>query len=135
MSDRNVSEDVIRVHVENTGDFPNPGNAEEREPESFSLSTVVVSTAAPYNKIESVLSQDPLRKDFSLVSLDGTVILCHSQAQANSASNQSAGLPAPDGAVLGQGQAITGTGTGRMWAVATGAAPCRVGIFINRREL
>lgn len=135
MSERQISDEVIRVHVENPEEMKNPGNTEEREPEHFSLSTVVVSTALPYNTVEQVLSQDPLRKDFSIVSLDGTIVLCHSQAQANDKANQVANVPFPVGAVLSQGMALTGTGTGRMWAVATGATPCRVGVFINRRDV
>jgi hypothetical protein len=134
MSDRFISDEVIRVHLENPQEITGVGDKEEFEPEHFSLSTVVVSTAAPYNKIEKVLALDPLRKDFSIVSLDGTIVLCHSLAQANSAANQVANVPFPEGAVLGQNAALTGTGTGQMWAVATGATPCRVGIFINRRD-
>lgn len=134
MSDRNVSDDVIRVHLENPEDV-RPGNVEEREPEHFVFSTVAVAfNTAGYNNSEQLLAEDPLRKDFSVLSVDNPVVICHSASQLTDPANQVANTPYPQGALVPAGVSVTGTGTGRVWVVATTAQPSRVSVFINRRN-
>jgi hypothetical protein len=123
---------AIPVHVVNPEDFA-AGNVEEHEPEHFQFYTVVVAfNTTGYNNIEQILPEDPLRKDWSIVSLDAAVVVCN-KAQAFDKANQVTNVPFPQGAVLGAGMAVTGTGTAQAFVVATGSTPSRVGVFVNRR--
>jgi hypothetical protein len=129
----NISEDVVRVHLENPNDIAIQ-RTEEKEPEHFVFSTVVVASATNgINPFEQVFALDPLRKDFSISAVDNPVVICHTAAQLSDKNNQAAGVPFPQGAYLAAGQSFTGTGTGRLWVVATVAGASRVSIFENRR--
>jgi len=135
LSDRPISEEVIRVYVENPEEFPNPGNVEEKEPEHFSFSTVAVAyDLAGYNNSEQVLALDPLRKDASILAVDNAVVVCHSHQQVTDPANQISGVPYPQGAYLPAGSSLTVTGTGPAWVVATVSSASRVSVFINRRN-
>jgi hypothetical protein len=129
-----ISEDVVRVHLENASDIAIQ-RTEEKEPEHFSFSTVVVASAtAGINPYEQVLAEDPLRKDFSIMAVDSPVIICHAASQLTDKANQVAGVPFPQGAYLPAGGSVTGTGTGRLWVVATVTTASRVSLFVNRRD-
>jgi hypothetical protein len=126
-------EDAIKVHVVNTDDI-NIVRTEEKEPQHFVLSTVVVAYGvAGYNNYEAVLTEDPLRKDWSILAVDTPIVLC-SKSQLTDPANQVSGIPYPQGGYLPAGSSITGTGTAQLFAVATSDVPCRVSIFVNRRN-
>ena len=128
-----ISEDIVRVHLENPGDIAIQ-RTEEKEPEHFVFSTVVVGFGiSGYNNYEQVLAEDPLRKDFSILSLDNPVVICN-KAQVNDKANQVAGVPFPQGALLPAGSSFTGTGTAQIFVVATTGSPSRVSVFVNRRN-
>jgi hypothetical protein len=106
---------------------------EEKEPEHFQFYTVVVAFGVTgYNNFEQVLPEDPLRKDWSIVTWDAPVVICN-KAQVNDKANQVSGVPFPQGGLLQQGSAVTGTGTAQAFVVATSATPTRVSVFVNRR--
>jgi hypothetical protein len=124
--------DAIPVHIVNPEDFA-AGNVEEHEPEHMQFYTVVVAyNTTGYNNYEQVLPEDPLRKDWSIVSMDAAVVICN-KAQVSDKANQVANVPFPQGAVLPANTAVTGTGTAQVFVVATGSTPSRVGVFVNRR--
>jgi hypothetical protein len=126
-------EDAIKVHVCNTDDFK-VTRTEEKEPQHFVLSTVVVAyNTSGYSNYEQVLPEDPLRKDWSILAVDTAIVLC-SKSQLTDPANQVSGIPYPQGGLLPSGSSITGTGTAQLFAVATSATPCRVSIFVNRRS-
>ena len=134
MSGRSITEEVVRVHLENPEDI-NVQKTEEHEPEHFVFSTVAVAfNTTGYNNFEQVVALDPLRKDWSITVLDNPVVLCHSHQQMTDPANQVSGLPFPQGAMLPAGQSFTFTGTGPAWVVATVAAASRVSIAVNRRN-
>ena len=129
-----MSEDVIRVHLENPGDIAIQ-QTEEKEPEHFVFSTVVVAyNTTGYNNFEQVAAQDPLRKEFTITAVDNPVVLCHSHQQLTDPANQVLGVPYPQGALLVAGQSFDLTGTGPAWVVATVGAASRVSIAVNRRN-
>lgn len=129
-----ISEDIIRVHVENHDDLKTV-RTEAHEPEHFVFSTVVVAyNTAGYNNVEQVLAEDPLRKDASIMAVDNPVVICHAASQLTDPANQVSGVPYPQGAYLPAGSSLTVTGTGRAWVVATVASASRVSLFINRRD-
>jgi hypothetical protein len=128
-----ISDDVIRVHVENAEEL-RALPTEELEPEHAIFQTVVVANAAGYDKYTQILAEDPLRKDWSIYSVDQAIVICHSAAQANAAANQVASvINPPVGAYLGAGSALTLTGRSAVWIAATSATPTRVSVAINRR--
>jgi hypothetical protein len=130
----NISEDVVRVHLENPQDI-NVQRTEEREPEHFVFSTVVIAFGVPgLNPYEQVLAEDPLRKDWSILAIDAPIVICN-KSQISDKANQVAGVPFPQGAYVPQGGAVTGTGTAQIFAVATSATPCRVSVYVNRRSV
>lgn len=130
---REHSEGVVRVHLENPEDI-HVQKTEEKEPEHFVFSTVVVAHGvAGYNNYEQVLPEDPLRKDWSILAVDAAVVICN-KAQLNDPANQVAAVPFPQGGLLPQNASISGTGTAQIFAVATSATPCRVSVFVNRRS-
>lgn len=130
---REMTDSIVRVHLENPHDIQ-VVRTEEKEPEHFVFSTVVVAYGVTgYNNFEQVLAEDPLRKDFSILAVDTAIVLC-SKAQVNDKANQVAGVPFPQGAYLPQGSSFTGTGTAQLFAVATSAIPCRISVFVNRRN-
>jgi hypothetical protein len=127
-----ISEDVVRVHLENPTDIAIQ-RTEEKEPEHFVFSTVVVAGAtAGLSPSEQVLAEDPLRKDFSILAIDNPVVIC-SKAQLSNPANQVAGVPFPQGAYLPAGSSFSSTGTAQLFVVATVAAASRVALFVNRR--
>jgi len=130
----NISEDVVRVHLENPQDI-SVQRTEEHEPEHFVFSTVAVAFGTTgYDNFEQVLALDPLRKDASILAVDNPVVVCHSHQQLTDPANQVSGVPFPQGAYLPAGSSLTVTGTGPCWVVATVAAASRVSVFINRRN-
>jgi hypothetical protein len=129
---REITDSIVRVHLENP-EAIKIQRTEEKEPEHFQFSTVVVAYNTPgYNNYEPVLPLDPLRKDWSILAVDGPVVVCN-KAQVNDKANQVAGVPFPQGGYLAQGGSITGTGTAEAFVVATSATPVRVSVFVNRR--
>jgi hypothetical protein len=125
--------DAVKVHVTNADDF-SIQKVEEREPEHFVFSTVVVAFNLPgYNNYEQALPEDPLRKDFSILSLDNPVVIC-TKAQLTDTANQKPGVPFPQGGLLPAGTSVTGTGTAQIFVVATTGAASRVSLFVNRRN-
>lgn len=132
-------DDRVHVHVDNFDDFK-VTRTEEVEPEHFITRTYVlvlpeqlqVASDNPQHYLD-VLQLDPLRKEAAIQSLDNTVVICHSKAQAQSIRNQDAALPEPDGIPLSAGQTLSVTGTGALWAVATVAGNSRVSVITNRR--
>jgi hypothetical protein len=130
----NISEDVVRVHLENPNDIAIQ-RTEEKEPEHFVFSTVAVAfNTTGYNNFEQVLALDPLRKDASILAVDNAVVVCHSHQQMTDPANQVAGVPFPQGAYLPAGSSLTVAGTGPCWVVATVASASRISIAVNRRE-
>ena len=130
---RTLSEDVIRVHIENADDVKSVSTV-EKEPEHFAFGTRVIANAAGYDKFTLLLNEDPQRKDWSITTIDQAIVMCHSAAQANSASNQVAStVSPPDGALINAGGAFTFVGTGPVWIAATSATPTRVSYAVNRR--
>ena len=132
-----ISEDVVRVHLENPQDI-NVQRTEEHEPEHMVFSTVVVQGGQVYggpglNPYEQVLPEDPLRKDWSILAVDAPIVLCN-KSQVNDKANQVAAVPFPQGAYVPQNVAISSTGTAQVFAVATTNAACRISIFVNRRK-
>jgi hypothetical protein len=123
----------VKVHITNPGDMV--VRTEEREPEHFVLATITLQTpaqlAAQGQGPQLILAEDPLRKDAALYPADAAIVICHSPQQAASAGNQVAGFIAPDGAYVSQGQSVTLTGTGRVYAACQVAT--RVSIIVNRR--
>jgi hypothetical protein len=133
MSDREITEQVVRVHLENADDI-NVRKTEEHEPEHFVFTTVVVAfNVNGYNNSEQVLALDLLRKDASILSVDQPVVICHSHSQMTDPANQVGGVPYPQGAYLPAGSSLTFSGTGPMWVVATVNQPSRISIAVNRR--
>jgi len=108
---------------------------EEQEPEHFVFATITLqppsALAVQGQGPQLLLAEDPLRKDASLYSVDAPIVICHSPQQASSAGNQVAGFTAPDGAYIAQGQSVSLTGTGRVYATCQVAT--RVSLIINRR--
>src|SRR5260370_14970267 len=105
MSNREITDGVVRVHLENPQDV-GVSKVEEHEPEHMVCSTVVVAFGVPgYNNFEQVLAEDPLRKDWSLLAVDAPVVVCN-KSQVNDKANQVAGVPFPQGAYVPQGGAI-----------------------------
>lgn len=132
MSEREISDGIVRVHLENPQDIAIQ-RTEEHEPEHFNFYTVVVAYGVTgYNPFEQVLPEDPLRKDWSILAVDGPVVLCN-KLQVNDKANQVANVPFPQGGYLPQNASVSGTGTAQLFAVATSATPCRVSVFVNRR--
>lgn len=128
------SEDIIRVHVENTQDLK-VERTEEKEPEHVTFATFVVANGiGGINLIEQVAEEDPLRKEISILAIDSPIVVCHSYAQASNPANQVTNVPFPQGAYLPVGVALTLNTTARMWVVATAATASRVGISITRRD-
>lgn len=128
-----ISEDVVRVHVENADDL-RVQKTEEHEPEHFAFTTRVIGNAAGYDLYTQLLAEDPRRKDFSILTVDAPIVLCHSAAQANAASNIVATTAQPpQGAYIPAGTSFTFTGTGAVWIAATSATPTRVSVAANRR--
>jgi hypothetical protein len=103
---------------------------EEKEPEHFAFTTV---TLIPGQASQQLLAHDPLRKDASILPIDAPIVLCDSPAQSNSAANQAAGIPAPDGAYVPQGTPVGLSGTGQVLGACSVAT--RVSIVINRRSV
>ncbi len=128
--------DIVRVHVDNIADLKHIQISEEHEPEHFSCRTYTVQTGGAGQVQENtqryvkILELNPMRKEAAILSLDSTVVLCHSEAQANSQANNVAALPAPDGVPLGAGQNVSVEGTGPLWAVATVATVSRVRLLL-----
>jgi len=131
-------EDAVKVHVVNADDMKAVAT-EEVEPEHFITATFVLQGIGTDNADENeqyyidILKLDPRRKSASIMSLDNTIVICHSAAQAISQANQITGAPAPDGALLAQGGTLSVTGTGPLWAVATVPGNSRVSVVSNRR--
>lgn len=135
MSERSITEEVVRVHLENPESI-NVERTEEHEPEHFVFSTVAVGfNIAGYNNFEQVVALDPLRKDWSIAVLDNPVVLCHSRQQMTDPANQVVNTPFPQGALLPVGSTLTFTGTGPAWVVATVASASRVSVAVNRRAV
>lgn len=133
----NLSEDIVRVHLENAADIA-VQKTEEKEPEHMVFSTVVIQGGQVYggpgpNPYEQVLPEDPLRKDWSILAVDAPIVLCQ-KSQVYDKANQVASVPFPQGAYVPQNVAISSTGTAQVFAVATTNTPCRVSIFVNRRN-
>lgn len=126
--------DVIHVHIDNPEDLQ-AARTQEVEPEYFSFQTFVIFTGGTGNPnmIQQILTDDPYRKDWSISAIDQPLVLCDSFAQANSARNQDANVPFPEGAYIPQGGSFTFTGTGKAWIVAVNSTPNRVAVAINRR--
>ena len=132
MSDRSLSEEVVRVHLENASDI-NVQRTEEKEPEFFTFATVVVASAGSFNLFEQVCMLDPLRKEVSILAVDSPVVVCHTVAQAVNPANQIASVPFPQGAYLPVGVSLTLGGTGPVWVAATVATASRVSVAQSRR--
>ena len=133
MSDRSLSEEVVRVHLENASDIQVVTRTEEKEPEYFSFATVIVANGGSFNLIEQVCALDLLRKEISFIAVDSPVVVCHSIAQAMNPANQVANVPFPQGAFLPVGTSLTLGGTGPIWVVATVATASRVSVAQSRR--
>src|SRR6266568_1051820 len=56
--------------------------AEEREPEDFSVGTIIIGPLAAGEGPRQILALDPLRKDALIISNDQPIVLCHTAAQA-----------------------------------------------------
>jgi hypothetical protein len=129
-----VENDPVQVRVANFGDLV--FRTEETEPQHFTMMTFTLNTMAQLAVMgqgpQLILAEDPLRKDATLWSVDAPIVVCHSPNQAASAGNQAAGFTAPDGAYLAQGQSLSLSGTGRLYAMCQ--APTRVSVAINRRS-
>lgn len=135
-----LSEDIIRVHLENPQDIllMPPRVTEEKEPEHFVFGTYVIANATGYDLYKQLLPEDPLRKDWSVMTVDQPIVLCHSANQAASYAGQVANAASsvtvpPTGAFIPAGSAFTFTGTGAVWIAATSATPTRVSYAANRR--
>lgn len=128
-----VDYEAVRVHVTNPEQIT--FRTEEKEPEHFVFETVTLQTAAQLSVQgqgpQMIADLDPLRKDLSLYPVDAPIILCHSPGQVTSPANLVTGFTAPDGAYVAQGQAVTLTGTGRVYAMCQ--APTRISMISNRR--
>lgn len=134
-----MDENTVHVHVENFDDFK-VTRTEEVEPEHFDCRTFTVNGTIATQvqqgdspKIVKILELNPLRKDAAILSLDATVVICHSYAQATSPRNQDASLPTPDGVPLAAGSNLSVSGTGPLWAVATVAGVARIAVIANVR--
>lgn len=124
--------DIIEVKVTNPEEFL---PVKEVEPEYYTFVTYVVAfNTVGYAPYQKVLELDPLRKDWSIYTVDQPVVLCHAFAQVGSPRNQDTNVPNPEGAYLGTGTALTFTGTGEVWVVATSTLPTRVSLAISRRR-
>jgi hypothetical protein len=136
-----LTADVVRVSIDNIEDFKHLQISEEHEPEHFSCRTFTVNLTSAGQVQENaqryvkILELNLMRKDSAILSLDNTVIICHSEAQANSAANAIAGLADPDGVPLLAGQSLAVSGTGPLWALATVAANSRVAVISNVRGI
>lgn len=129
-----ISEDIVRVHVENAQDLK-VQKTEEQEPEHVTFTTFVVANGVSgINLIEQVAEEDPLRKEVSILAIDSPVVVCHSYAQASNPANQVASVPFPQGAYLPINTALTLNTTARIWVVATVNTASRVGVSITRRD-
>lgn len=129
-----ISEDIVRVHVENANDLK-VQKTEEKEPEHVTFATFVVANGIPgINLIEQIAEEDILRKEISILAIDQPVVVCHTYNQASNAANQVASVPFPQGAYLPIATALTLNTTARMWVVATSATQTRVSVSITRRD-
>jgi hypothetical protein len=106
--------------------------AEEKEPEDFSVGTIIIGPLSPGEGPRQILALDPLRKDALIISNDQAAVLCHTASQALSPRNQATGLPNPDGFYCGVGVGVELTGTGPLWAAAP--VNTRISIAVNRRQ-
>ncbi len=106
--------------------------AEEKEPEDFSVQTIIIGPLSTGEGPRQILGQDILRKDALIISNDAPIVLCHTGAQALSPRNQASGLPNPDGFYAGIGVGVELTGTGPLWAAAP--VNSRVSVAVNRRQ-
>jgi hypothetical protein len=122
--------DIIHVHVDNHEDMKaHAVKVEEHEPEHFVFHTFVI----PANGIERLANLDPMRKSIAILTVDQAIILCHTESQANSAANQVAATPNPDGAYIAAGGNWSANGTGAVWMVNATGSSTRVVVTLNRR--
>lgn len=132
---REKDPESIKVHITNPDDIATT-YTREVEPEHFVFSTLVVAFNTPgFANYEIAMMEDPLRVDGSIMAIDNPIIICHTMAQVTDPANQAANTPYPQGGLLLAGSAITFTGTGKLYVVATVAAASRVSLFINRRAV
>ena len=130
---------VTHVHVDNMAEMQIV-RTEEKEPEHFVCSTVVVPQPSAgvgggqtNLNVTQVCYLNPARKSVAISSPDNPVILCHSYQQAQNPANQVAGVPFPQGTYLPAGGTAALDGTGPLWVVATVAGASRVSVVENVR--
>lgn len=84
-----------------------------------------------------LLPEDPLRTRALIMVHDQPVVICNSRAQANSASNQAAGVPDPTGAYIPASAAASTRfelrSTNQFFVAATSTDPARVTVIAERR--
>lgn len=105
-------------------------------PQHISAYTVVVDTDT--DRVAELLPLDALRVRATIIVHDQPVVLCHTMAQALSATNRATGVPTPSGAFV-QASAdhpagpIVLHGTQPMWVAATWDQPARISVLVERR--
>jgi hypothetical protein len=125
--------EFLPVHVNNIKELADAvQKVEEISPDHVNLTTfVMVASAGSSIAITELLQEDLMRKDALIISSDAPVILCHSNADANNASNMVAGTPNPVGFYLAQGIGVALSGTSKVWAV--GPTGSRISVAVTRR--
>lgn len=130
--------DIVHVHVDNVQELQPSVKTEEKEPEHFDCSTIVIpepTTNIGGGALKAhQIANDPLRKSISIFSIDSPIVVCSSYNQAQDGANQAAGVPFPQGAYVPAGGTVSLDGTGPLWIVATVATASRVSIVANRRS-
>jgi hypothetical protein len=102
-------------------------------PQSATASTYVLTATQP---IAQIATLDPLRTAMTIVSIDQSVVLCHSLQQAQDPANQVVNIPNPNGLMV-PGSAtlplyLSTETTQELWIVGN-TFPSRVAVWIERR--
>jgi hypothetical protein len=92
--------------------------------------TVVLSSANPYRM---AIPEDNTRRVARIIAIDNPVILCHSENQAQDASNQVTDVPQPNGGYIPVGLVVPVTCHSVVFVAATTtASESRVFVSIER---
>lgn len=116
---------AFNVHVTGS-DVPLGGGPPPRQPEFHVTTRTIVLTAA--HPVLDLAPADPSR-DYMLLQVFGNpAVLCNDLSQAQDPANQVAGLPNPNGSLLGTGLVIPVRATNRLW-VAAAVFPTQISVI------
>jgi hypothetical protein len=130
---------AIVVHLSNPEDIA-VRTVQEHEPEHFSFQTLIILPGQSGGQAgtggqagqQTLLANDPLRKDAAICPQDAPIAICDSAQQASRPWNTVSGLLVPDGGFVAAGQSIALEGTAQVWVSCQ--TPTRVTVLVNRRR-